>query len=110
VQENDVARPYHGRKLRRVLLEHGSVMAMLFLAQRATVPLHAMKMVVEPLRDREELLVALDDQPARVDARAPDVGQEHLEHFGYAATDGGRVDTDDRTGKGFTQTFGPLEQ
>jgi hypothetical protein len=110
VQENDVAWPYRGRKLRRVLLEHGSVMAMLFLAQRATVPFHAVEMVVEPLRDREELLVAFDDQPARVDARAPDVGQEHLEHFGYAATDGGRVDTHDCTPEGLTQTFGPFEQ
>jgi hypothetical protein len=85
-------------------------MAMLFLAQRASITLHAVEMVVEPLRDREELLVAFDDQPARVDARTPNVGEEHLEHLGYAATDGGRVDAHDGTTEGLTQTVGPFEQ
>jgi hypothetical protein len=84
-------------------------MAMLFLAQRPTIPCHAVEMVVEPLRDREELLVAFDDQPARVDARTPNAGEEHLEHLGYAATDGGRVDAHDGTTEGLTQTFGPFE-
>ena len=58
------------------------------------------KAVVDPLRDCEERGIALDHQPARVDARAAGVGEQRLQHLGDAAAARGRVDVQHRaTGK-----------
>jgi hypothetical protein len=51
---------------------------------------------VDPLGDREELRVPLDDDPAGVDAGPPDVREQRLKHLGNPAARGGRVDVQHR--------------
>ena len=57
-----------------------------------------MQPVVEPLGDGEELRVAIDDDPARVDAERRGVGDEQAQHLGDTPTVRGGVDVPDRGG------------
>ena len=52
----------------------------------------AVQPVVQSLGDREELLIAVQHQPAGVDPGAAPVGQQRLQHLGDAATLGGGID------------------
>ena len=65
-------------------------------AERPAVALRAVQVVVEPLREGEELRVARQHEPAGVDARAARVREQRAEHLGDAAAGRGRVDAPDR--------------
>src|SRR6476469_1878997 len=54
-------------------------------------------MVVDPLGHLEEGRIALDDDPARVDAHAAHVREERLEQLGDAPAGGRGVHVDDPT-------------
>ena len=58
----------------------------------AAIAGRAVQEVVDPLGEDEEVLVALDHHPARVDAGPARVGEQRDEHLGNAAAAGGRVD------------------
>ena len=62
------------------------------IAEIAAVSGRSVQEVVDPLGEDEEVLVALDHHPARVDAGPARVGEERDEHLGNAAALGGRVD------------------
>jgi hypothetical protein len=42
-------------------------------------------MIVQALRDREELFVTVDHQPSGIDAHAAHIGQQHVQHLGDTA-------------------------
>ena len=68
VQENDVPGSNHRRQLLSDQRERPRVLAVLGLAQVATVSLEALDLVVNSLRHLEKLGAALDHDPAGVDA------------------------------------------
>jgi hypothetical protein len=96
VEDHDVARPQHLHQRRGVGGAAAVVSAAFRLAQGTPVARHAMQPVVEALRETKELRVALDDHPAAVDSRSPDVADQRAQHLGDAAPDGCRVDVPDR--------------
>jgi hypothetical protein len=51
---------------------------------------------VNPLRDREELWIALDHQPTRIDTSATDIGQERLQPLRDATARRRRADVQHR--------------
>jgi hypothetical protein len=53
------------------------------------------QVIVDALRDPEELGIALDNRPTRVDAGAAGIGQQGLQHLGNPAAACGRVDVPD---------------
>ena len=58
---------------------------MLGLPERPLVAGLAMQQVMDPLRDDEELLVAFQNGPPRLDPGARDVTENRLQHLGHAA-------------------------
>jgi hypothetical protein len=51
---------------------------------------------MDALGDREEVRIALDHQPARVDAGAADIGEQRLQHLGDTAAGRRRIDVEHR--------------
>ena len=96
VQHDDVPGAHEREQLLRVPAQHALVVAALARAELAAVAGRAVDPVVDPLRDREELRVALDDEPTRVDAGGAHVGKQRLQHLGDAAAGRGRVHVPDR--------------
>jgi hypothetical protein len=96
VEVDDVARPRTGHDAARARRERLLVEAPLALAERPAVAGVAVQVVVEALRDEEELAVLAQDRPARVDADAADVGQQSAQHLRDPAPARGRVDVPDR--------------
>ena len=96
VQDHDVAgandRVRRVATLRRIDLV---VVAMLGRAQRTAVAGGPVEMIVDAFGDLEEAGVAVDDDPASVDARALGVREQRLQELGDAATGRGRVHVDD---------------
>src|SRR5262249_3795012 len=70
-----------------VLVERG-----LLTAERRPIALRIVERIVDPLRHREKLRRSVDDEPTDVDTEATDVAKKRAEHFGDAASAGGRVD------------------
>jgi hypothetical protein len=69
----------------------------LSLAQLSAVSGRTVETVVDPLGDREEGGIALNDKPARVDSGPPGIGKQRLQHLGDASTRPRRVDVQHRT-------------
>jgi len=90
VQQDDVTRPDLGQQLSGVGGGDLGVVVAFGIPQRPGV--HAVQAVVQPLGDRVEGGVALDDQPARVDPGSSGVRQQGGQHLGDAAPGGGGVD------------------
>ena len=111
MDEHDVARAHGGGEVPGVVLEHRLVVAVFVLAERAAVPLTPVEVVVEPLGDLEEAGIALDHQPAGVDAGTANVRQQHAEHLGDAPARGRRVEAHDgRAGKPLTQPLAVIDE
>ncbi len=70
VQQDDVARPDQRQQLIGVGAQDLLVVASFGAAERAAVAGRAVQVVVNALRDLEEVRIALDDDPLRIDARA----------------------------------------
>ena len=80
----------------RVRLERVLVDLPRRVVEVAAVALEAVEEVVDPLGDLEELGVALDHGPARVDAGALRVADQRQQQLHHAAALGGRADVPDR--------------
>jgi hypothetical protein len=91
VHERDVAGADQRADLGGVAPHDSLVVPSLGRTQLASVAGGAVEPVVDALGDREEGRIALDDQPARIDARASDVRQQRLQHLRHAAAGRGRV-------------------
>ena len=96
VQQHDVAATDLGEEVGQVRGEDTFVRGVLGGTERATVPPIPVQAVVQALRDGEELPLAIEHQPAVLDARSSPVRQQGLEHLGDAATVGRRVHMPDR--------------
>ena len=96
VDHDDVARSHRSTDVDRVGTGDVVVMPALGVAERTTVAEHAVEPVMDPLRDREELGVTVDHDPARVDPIVDQVSQAGPEQFRDAAARGRRVDVPDR--------------
>ena len=96
VQEDDVARPYALRQQLGVLGGDALVDGALGLAQRPAVARVAVQAVVQALGDAEELGVAADGDPSRVDADAAHVADQRAQHLGDAAAVSGGVHVPER--------------
>ena len=83
-------------ELARVRLERVLVDLARLVVELAAVALEAVEDVVDPLGDLEELGVALDHGPARVDAGALRVADQREQQLDHAAALGGRADVPDR--------------
>ncbi len=92
VQQDDVARSDQRQQLVGVGAQDLLVVTPFVASERAAVAGRAMEVVVDALRDLEEVRIALDDDPLGVDARTAGVRQERAEHLGDPATGRGRVD------------------
>ena len=92
VQQHDVAGPHALREQVGVLGRDGLVDGPLGVAQRAAVAGEAVQAVVQALGDAEEVLVAADRHPARVDLHAARVADQRAQHLGDPATVRGGVD------------------
>jgi hypothetical protein len=95
VKHHDITPSHQVGQRRRVRSRHALDDGMLGRAQRTTVAGDPVQPVVQSLRDREELPVAPDHQPPGIDAGAPSVGQQDLQHLGHAPSDRRRVDVPD---------------
>jgi hypothetical protein len=96
VNQHDITGLYQCAQLLGIPAEHPLVVGPLSLAERAAVAKGAIEPVVDPLGDREELRVALDHQPTRVDPCAASIRQERLQHLGDSAAGRRRVDVQHR--------------
>jgi hypothetical protein len=85
MDQDDVVTPHQRQEFLGVACQHALVVIALLLTKLATVSRRPVQPVVNPLGDREECRVPLDDQPPRVDAGAADIGQQRLEHLRHAA-------------------------
>ena len=70
MQQNDITRPDERQHLVGVSPQRPLVVLALLVTERAAVAGRAVKAVVDPLGDGEELGIALDHQPARIDPGA----------------------------------------
>ena len=95
VNDDDVARSHGSTDVGRVGTGDRLEMAPLLFAQRTTVAEHAVEPVVDPFRDREELRVALDHGPMRVDPVGGQISQAGSEQLRDATALGRRVDVPD---------------
>jgi hypothetical protein len=90
VQQHDVARPDPLEQLHRVGAQNPPIVISLRVAESRPVTV-TVDAVVQPLGDREELCVAVDDQPPDRYAEIVHVPHERMQHFGDATTYGGGV-------------------
>ena len=86
VQEHDVARRDQRADALQVLARDGLVDLALTRAEPATVAGHAVQAIVNPLRDAEELRVAVNHEPAGIDSCAAPVRDQGAEHLGDSPT------------------------
>ena len=96
VQQHDVAATDLGEEVGEVRGEDTFVRGVLGGTERAAVPRIPVQAVVQALRDGEELRLAVEHEPAVLDARSSPVREQGLEHLGDAATVGRRVHMPDR--------------
>ena len=88
-------RAARARERRRGCRRGPLVVLRVLVAERPAVTGLAVQRVVDALGEREELGVAVEHQPAVVDAGAPPVREQRLQHLGHPAAVGGRVDVPD---------------
>ena len=81
VQDHHIPWPDHRGELGLVAPDDLAIVLVLGISQRPAVAGRAVQMVVEPLGDAEEALVALDRHPSSVDTRAARVAEEHPQHL-----------------------------
>ena len=93
---DDVLGPDQARQLVRRPGQGLLVDRALALAELFPVAGRAVETIVDPLRDREELGAGGDHGPARVDARAPGVGEQRLQQLRHSPASRRRVDVPDR--------------
>ena len=96
VEQDDVVGADQLHELARVRLERVLVDLPRRVVEVAAVALEAVEEVVDPLGDLEELGVALDHGPARVDAGALRVADQRQQQLHHAPALGGRADVPDR--------------
>jgi hypothetical protein len=92
MQDHNIARLNPRLQLSKGLLERLAVAGSCRLVQLAPVAGLAVEQVMDAFGDLEELLVALDDHPAGVDARASQVAKQEVQHLGDPTALLGRVD------------------
>ena len=85
MQQHDVAGAHALREQVGMLGGDGLVDGALGVAQRAAVAGEAVQAVVQALGDAEEVLVAADGHPARVDLHAARVADQGAQHLGHPA-------------------------
>ena len=108
VEQDDVVVVDQVDELARVLLQRVLVGLARLVVERAAVAREAMELVVDPLRDLEELRVALDHRPASVDAGALRIADQREQELDDASALGGRADVPDRaTVQQFARTADP---
>jgi hypothetical protein len=95
VQDHQVPGTDHHRQLAGGRHERTLVHLACSLVQAATVAGEAVQVVVDSLGDTEELRVARDRQPARVQSRSVDVADQRPQHLGHSAASRRRVDVPD---------------
>jgi hypothetical protein len=92
VQQHDVAGPHQRREIRPVVT-HGRLVDLPGpLVERRAVAGGSVQRVMDPLGHPVEVRIALDHDPACVDADAARVGEKRGQHLGHATAHGGRVD------------------
>ena len=92
VQDHDIAGAHARHQLGRIAC-HGRPIGLLFGGtERLPIAGIAVQEVVQPFGDAEEALIAADDEPTRVDAGTPGIGDQRAEHFRDAAADRGGID------------------
>ncbi|MDZ7734351.1 MAG: hypothetical protein U5R31_15905 [Acidimicrobiia bacterium] len=92
VQHDDVARRRHRGQLGGVPLQDLLVVVDLVRTERSPVPGLAVEPVVDPLRDREELGIAVEHHPARVHTERAGVPEDGVEHLRDTAPARGGAD------------------
>ena len=92
MKHHDVARRDATPQLGEVGRQDLLVVATLRAGQRSAVAPLPVQHVVQPLGDREELRIGVQHQPSVLDARAPPVGEQGLQHLRHPTTVGGGVD------------------
>ncbi len=109
VDYDDVSGADQREQLAGVLLSDALEVAALGGTELAAVSGGAVEAVVNPLRDREEVGISFDHEPARVDAGAARVREQCLEHLGNAAARPGGVDVQDGApGESLSRDLGRL--
>ena len=96
VQQHDVAMTDLGEEVGEVRAEDTFERGVLGGTERPPVPRIPVQAVVQALRDGEEVRLAIEHEPAVLDARSSPVREQGLEHLGDAATVGRRVHMPDR--------------
>ena len=96
VEDDDVAGTDDAGQVVGAGAERSLVETVLVVAQRASVTEAAVEVIVDPLRQGEELLVRVDDEPTGVDPDATDVPEQDVQHLRHPTAGGGRVDVDHR--------------
>ena len=97
VQDHDVPRTYERGKLCRVGSKRPLIDCALTVGQLAAVAIDAVQMIVDSLRDAEEVGACRDHHPTGVDPTIAGVTEQRAEQLDDAAASGGRVDVPDHT-------------
>ena len=92
VHDDDVSGFDDARDVLEVAAVHGLERRPVLIAEAFSIPGLTVQQVVQPLGHREELRLAVQDQPPAVDAGRSDVPEEDWQHFRDPATDSGGVD------------------
>ena len=96
VQHHDVAGIDPGEEVREVRGQDAFERGVLGGTERPVIPRIAVQAVVQTLRDGEELRLTIEDEPPVLDAGAPPIGEQGLEHLGDTAAVRRRVHVPDR--------------
>jgi hypothetical protein len=111
VHDDDVVRANLAEDRLGVRSERRFVVAALGLVESATVARRSVEPVVNPLRRREELRIAANDQPLRLDAGPPRIAQQDVKELGHATACGRGVDVDDSAvGEALARPSGDVEE
>jgi hypothetical protein len=92
VEHHHVIRPDDLQDLSGIPSHDRDIVIPITIRETQAVPHPTMEVVVNAFGDREEVLVALDDQPARIDACSPLVTKKGLQHLSDPPTRLRRID------------------
>jgi hypothetical protein len=107
VQDDDVPGPNASDQVLSVLSHDSVINLACVFAERRSVSEGSMERVMEAFGHGEEVVHAVEDEPAGVDARTTHVREQYVEHLRNAAADSGGVDVpDDAALKSLAQPFG----